>query len=74
MGSRDNTKSRTIPPRTATGANPAAFDEILDAALEIAASRREALTRLREALTMNDAAEVVRTAKELCGLHNEKSD
>ena len=51
-----------------------AFDGILDAALEIAGSRREALTRLREALTTNDAAEVFRTAKELCGLHDEKSD
>jgi hypothetical protein len=74
MGSRDDTKSRTISPRTVSGANPAAFDGILDAALKIAASRREALTRLREALTTNDTAEVFRIAKELCGLHTKKSD
>lgn len=74
MSSPDNTKSRTIPPRTASRENPAALDGILDAALKIAVSRRQALVRLRKALIANNAAEVFSTAKELCGLYDEKSD
>jgi hypothetical protein len=74
MGSRHKTKSRTIPAHAARGANPAAFDGLLDAALEIAASRREVLIRLRKALKANDAAEVFSIAKELCGSYEEKSN
>ncbi len=74
MSSRDDTQSRSIPPRTASEENPAAFDGILAAALEIAASRREGLAGLRKALKENNAAEVFRAAKELCGLYDEKSD
>jgi hypothetical protein len=74
MSSSDNTKSRSIPPGTASEGNPPAWDGILDAALEIAASRREALGRLRKALKANNAAEVFRAAKELCGLYDEKGN
>jgi len=74
MGSRDKAKSRTIPPHATGGANPEVIDGILDAALEIAASRRGVLIRLRKALKANNAAEVFSTAKELCGLYDEKSN
>ena len=74
MSSPEYTKSRSIPPRTANEENPPALDGILEAALEIAISRREALDRLRKALKTKNAAEVFSAAKELCGLYDEKSD
>jgi hypothetical protein len=43
------------------------LDGVLDAALEIAARRRECMARLKKALDANNTRDVVRVAKELCG-------
>jgi hypothetical protein len=52
---------------------PGGLDGIFDAALAIAEKRREMLTRLRKALKANNAADVFRIAKELCG-NDQKSN
>jgi hypothetical protein len=46
---------------------------VFDAALEIARRRRDTLQRLRAALQSGDEPEALKLAKELCGLHHEKS-
>jgi len=43
---------------------------LIQAALTIAARRREILLRLKKALEANDVSEAIRLAKELCGLND----
>jgi len=43
---------------------------VVEAAINIAARRREILLQLRRALESNDVAEAIKLAKELCGLND----
>jgi hypothetical protein len=70
MGSPAKIKSRNIPP--SSDSELARLESIFDTALRIAEQRREILIRMRAALKANDAAEVFRTARELCGLHDDE--
>lgn len=48
------------------------FRHLVQAALTIAARRREILLRLRKALEANDVQEAIKLAKELCGLNDKE--
>jgi hypothetical protein len=52
-------------------AGDAYLDSVLDAALEIARRRRDTLHRLRDALKTGNVPEVIRLARELCGVDDE---
>ena len=45
---------------------------IFEAAREISQQRRELLEKLRDALLHNDQENIIRFARELCGLTNEQ--
>ena len=45
---------------------------IIEAAREIAARRRETLSRLRAALECGDTEQVLNIARELCGVNHEQ--
>jgi hypothetical protein len=46
---------------------------LLEAAIEVATSRRYTLQRLRSALESGDSVAALSLARELCGLENEKA-
>lgn len=54
--------------------NRSEIGDIMRAALAIAAKRRGLLLKLREALQKNDVSEVVKIAKELCGIDEQGSN
>ena len=45
---------------------------MIEAALKIARHRRETLDKIRDAFARNDEAEVLRLAKQLCGIKDDK--
>lgn len=54
--------------------NGSEIGDIMRAALAIAAKRRALLLKLREAVQKNDVSEVVKIAKELCGIDEQGSN
>jgi hypothetical protein len=70
MGSPKSTKSKEPP--LANAEPEVSLEGILDAAIEIAAKRREVLVRLRKAVKAKNTAEVYRAAREVCGLHDDE--
>ena len=66
------TMKKTASIRIAPAVDDGQFEGILDAALEIAEKRRDALRRLREALRTKNVVELFRAAEELCGLSDDE--
>ena len=51
---------------------PESSEGIIEVALKIARNRRETLDKIRSAFSRNDKVEVLRLAKELCGIKDDE--